>query len=115
MTLADEKCVPCEGSTLPLSLKQAQAYSSQVPEWSLSESGRTISRTFRLNDFVAAMEFANRITPLAEHEGHHPDLFIGWGKVKVELSTHSIGGLSVNDFILAAKIDRIAPSEKKKS
>lgn len=79
----------------------------EIPTWSLSSNAKSISKEFKFQNFVEAMDFANKITPIAESEGHHPDLSVGWGKVGVELSTHAIGGLSANDFILAAKIDEI--------
>lgn len=81
---------------------------THVNEWSLASDVKRISKQFKFKNFLDAMSFANKITPIAEAEGHHPDLLVGWGKVGVELSTHSIGGLSENDFILAAKIDAIA-------
>ncbi len=106
MELAEKRCVSCEGGTEPLSPEEAHELGTQVPDWEIRD-GR-IERTFGFTNFVEAMDFANRITPLAEQENHHPDLHISWGKVRVELSTHKIGGLSENDFILAAKIDKLA-------
>lgn len=79
----------------------------QTPGWTIAPDGLSISREFKFKNFIEAMEFANRITPVAEAEGHHPDLTVGWGKVGVTLTTHAIGGLSENDFILAAKIAAI--------
>ncbi len=105
MDLSQKRCVPCEVGAVPLTYSEAEEFLAQVQRWTLSEDGKKISKSFKFKDFVTAMEFANKITPVAEHEGHHPDLFVGWGKVRVELSTHSIKGLSENDFILAAKID----------
>lgn len=106
MKLAAKRCVPCEGGVEPLSPEEARELGTQVPDWEVHED--RIERTFEVGDFVEAMDFANRITPIAEQENHHPDLHISWGKVRVELSTHKIGGLSENDFILAAKIDELA-------
>ncbi len=80
----------------------------QVKGWAPSEDGRSILKQFKFHNFTEAMDFANKITPIAEAEGHHPDLCVSWGKVVVELSTHAIKGLSENDFILAAKIDQKA-------
>lgn len=108
MDLSQKRCVPCEGGTAPLSRASAEELLKQIEGWKLSEDGKKISKTFKFKNFLGAMEFANKITPVAEAEGHHPDLRISWGKVLVELSTHSIGGLSENDFILAAKIDEIS-------
>ena len=80
----------------------------QTKDWKLSGDGKHISKEFKFANFLEAMAFANKITAVAEEEGHHPDLSIGWGRVGIELSTHAIKGLSENDFILAAKIDHIA-------
>ena len=107
MTLGDKHCVPCEGGTKPLSIVQAKELLKQVPGWAPGEDGKWIVKQFKFGDFVEAMAFANKITPIAEREGHHPDLHISYGKVVVELSTHAIKGLSENDFILAAKIDAL--------
>ncbi len=79
----------------------------QTPGWRIAPDGLSLSREFTFKNFVEAMDFANKITPIAESEGHHPDLTIGWGKVTVTLMTHAIGGLSENDFILATKISAI--------
>jgi 4a-hydroxytetrahydrobiopterin dehydratase len=105
--LVSKHCVPCEGGLDPLSHDETTKFMSQVPEWMLSLDGLSISRSFKFSNYVTAIEFANKLTPIAEAEGHHPDLFIGWGKVVVTLTTHAIKGLSENDFILAAKIDEI--------
>ena len=100
-------CVPCEKDTVPLFKPRAEELMKEIPSWSLSADAKKISKKFTFKDFVDAMQFANEITSIAEAEGHHPDLWIGWGRVEIELSTHSIGGLSENDFILAAKIDQL--------
>lgn len=88
--------------------REAEAMLTHVEGWSLASGVKKISKQFKFKNFKDAMEFANKITDIAESEGHHPDLSIGWGKVSVELSTHVVDGLSENDFILAAKIDKIA-------
>lgn len=106
MELAKQKCVPCEGGVAPLSTEEARKLAEQTPGWEVLE-GRIV-REFRFRNYVEAMDFANRITPIAEAENHHPNLHISWGRVRVELFTHAIGGLSINDFILAAKINEIA-------
>lgn len=108
MDLAAEKCVPCEGDVQPFSRGEAEKLQKDIPEWMLWPDASTISRSFKFKDFKSAFGFAEKIAQLAEHEGHHPDLLISWGRVEVELSTHAIGGLSQNDFILAAKIDKLA-------
>lgn len=107
MDLVQKHCVPCEGGALPLSREDSAKLLPQVPQWQIAPDGLSISREFKCKDFVEAMAFANKITPIAQAEGHHPDLSIGWGSVGMTLTTHAIGGLSENDFILAAKIDGI--------
>lgn len=105
--LAGQHCVPCEGGVDPISKEDAIEMMKQVPGWILSSDGKTISRDFSFNDFAEAMRFVNRIAELAEREGHHPDITIRWNKVHFDLSTHAIGGLSTNDFVLAAKINTL--------
>jgi 4a-hydroxytetrahydrobiopterin dehydratase len=105
--LTQKHCVPCEGGALPLMRDESARLLEQTPDWTIAPDGLSLSRTFTFKNFVDAMAFANQITPIAEAEGHHPDLSIGWGKVSVVLMTHAIGGLSENDFILAAKINEI--------
>lgn len=87
---------------------EAEAMLTHVKDWALAPDAKKISKQFKFKDFVEAMDFANKITPIAEAEGHHPELSIGWGKVEVGLTTHAVKGLSENDFILAAKIDLIS-------
>ena len=108
MDLAAKKCVACEGFETPLTREEAIILIRQIPSWMLSGDAKRISKEFKCKDFMEAMTFANKITAIAEEEGHHPDLSIGWGRAGVELTTHAIKGLSENDFILAAKIDGIA-------
>ena len=107
MDLTKKRCIPCEVGGLPLTKEEAEKLMQQVKGWHLSGDAKHISKEFKFKNFLEAMAFANNITAVAEAEGHHPDLAIGWGKVGVELSTHAIHGLSENDFILAAKIDQI--------
>ena len=92
----------------PLSRRAARKLLEHVDRWVLARNGEKISKKFRFKDFAEAIHFANHVAVIAEDEGHHPDLSVGWGRAGVELSTHAIGGLSDNDFILAAKIDKIA-------
>lgn len=104
--LKAKHCVPCEGGVPRLSRDEAAQMLENLPEWELSDSGDVIRRRWTASDFASAMDFLNRVARLAEDEGHHPDLHLtGYRNVKVELSTHAIGGLSENDFILAAKIE----------
>jgi 4a-hydroxytetrahydrobiopterin dehydratase len=106
--LVQKHCVPCEGGALPLMRDESAALLVQTPGWAVAPDGLSLLRTFTFPNFVDAMTFANNITSVAEAEGHHPDLAISWGKVAVTLTTHAIGGLSENDFILAAKINNIS-------
>ena len=105
--LLAKKCIPCEGGTAPLTLEEVSVLLPQVPDWMVREDAKHISKQYKFKDFMGAMNFANKIAEIAEEEGHHPDLAISWGKVGVDLSTHAIGGLSENDFILAAKIEAL--------
>ena len=107
MDLAQKKCVACEGGAAPLNRAEASALLKQVNGWALGEDAKWLIKQFKFSNFVETMAFANKVTPVAEREGHHPDLHISFGKVVVELSTHAIKGLSENDFILAAKIDQL--------
>jgi 4a-hydroxytetrahydrobiopterin dehydratase len=104
-TLASKHCVPCEGGVPALTAEQIASLLSELDGWSV-EDGKKLKRTYRFRDFAQALAFVNKAGALAEAEGHHPDLLLSWGKVGVELWTHAIGGLSENDFILAAKLDQ---------
>jgi len=105
--LAGRHCVACEKGMPPLSEAEAALYLPQVPAWEMREA-RSLRRRFRFKDFVASMAFVNLVAELAEAQGHHPDIFISHNRVRIDLTTHAIGGLSENDFILAARIDRLA-------
>lgn len=107
--LDKKSCVPCRGGVPTLSQTEIEELSADVPHWRVKELDGVsrIERTFEFEDFVHAMQFVNKVADVAEREGHHPDLHIHWNKVRVEVWTHKINGLHENDFILAAKIDRI--------
>jgi 4a-hydroxytetrahydrobiopterin dehydratase len=107
--LADQPCVPCKGGTPPLSEEEYAPLLGQLHGWEVP-GGSKLRKSFAFKNFVGAVDFVNRITVVAEAEGHHPDLFVAWGRVDVDLWTHKIGGLSSSDFIMAAKIDRVAAS-----
>lgn len=107
MDLAQKKCVACEGGTAPMNRAEAETLVKQLKGWTLSGDRQWISKEFSFKDFAGAMAFADTVAGIAEGEGHHPDLQVRWGKVVVELTTHAIRGLSENDFILAAKIDKL--------
>ena len=108
MELTQKACVPCQGGVPPLTSAEAQGYLDQVPGWQLSETEDRIRRRFKFGDFQAALDFVNKVGAVAEAEGHHPDITVTWGKATVKIWTHSIGGLSENDFILAARLDTLA-------
>ncbi|RMH32560.1 MAG: 4a-hydroxytetrahydrobiopterin dehydratase [Nitrospirae bacterium] len=106
MSLADQKCVPCRGGVPPLEHAKAQEYLAQLePGWAINAAGH-LERTYTFPNFADALVFVNRVGAIAEAEGHHPDLYLAWGKCKVELWTHKINGLTESDFYMAAKIDR---------
>ncbi len=104
--LREKKCLPCEGGVPTIEPDAAAEYIKATPEWMLSEDSKMISRKIGCKNFVEALEHINRIGEIAESEGHHPDLHLtGYRNLRVDLTTHAIGGLSENDFIVAAKID----------
>jgi 4a-hydroxytetrahydrobiopterin dehydratase len=106
--LTRKHCARCEGGVPPLSAEQVQQFLKAVPHWKLSGDGQRIRREWRVQNFLTALDFFNRVAQVAEEEGHHPDLhLVGYRNVAVEIWTHAIGGLSENDFILAAKIDAL--------
>jgi 4a-hydroxytetrahydrobiopterin dehydratase len=107
--LTEKHCVPCEGGTPPLDDQTTALLLGEVPTWrKLAEAGGPrITRQLAFKDFVAAMAFLDKVAVIAEAEGHHPDFCLHYNKVDVTLWTHSVGGLSENDFILAAKIDAL--------
>ena len=103
--LTQGKCAPCSGSTPKLSHKEISKFLSELNEWSVNDSQEMIFKKFKFNNFIKALDFANEVGKLAEKEGHHPDISIGWGYCLIMMHTHAIKGLSINDFILASKID----------
>jgi 4a-hydroxytetrahydrobiopterin dehydratase len=108
MDLKEKKCIPCENKNMPpLTIEEIAPLLIQVKEWTLSEDKKKISKNWVFKDFLKAMNFVDQVADVAEAEGHHPDIHISYNKVTLELSTHSIGGLSENDFIVAVKIDSL--------
>jgi 4a-hydroxytetrahydrobiopterin dehydratase len=108
--LAQRRCKPCEGGVEPLPLSAAQALLADLSGWELVE-GKTIRKRLACKNFLDAVDLIQRLAPIAEAEDHHPDLHLtGYRRLTIELSTHAIGGLSENDFILAAKIDQLLAS-----
>ena len=107
--LAQKRCLPCEGGLPPWTRDASERQLQVLPGWSLTADGRRISRRWAAKHFAVAIEFFRAIADLAEAEQHHPDLHrVSYRQVTIEIWTHAIGGLSENDFILAAKIDRCA-------
>jgi 4a-hydroxytetrahydrobiopterin dehydratase len=113
--LTGKHCQSCEGGVAPLAKPQVQMLLAGVAAWKLSADGKALRREWRVKDFATALDFFQRISQIAEREDHHPDLHLtGYRNVAIELSTHALGGLSENDFILAAKIDEL-PVELKRA
>lgn len=107
MNFTQKHCGPCESGVLPIGGEEAQKYLTEVLSWDLIDDSKKIERGFKFKDFKEAMAFVNKVAELAEAEGHHPDITISWSRVTLILWTHAIGGLSENDFIMAAKINAI--------
>ena len=104
--LLARKCVPCEGGVPKLTPAEADSQLARLPGWTIAHDGERIRREWVVKNFMAAIRFFHSVADLAEAEGHHPDLhLVGYRNVAIEIWTHAIGGLSENDFILAAKID----------
>lgn len=110
--LAEKRCLPCEGGVAPLSRAEAERYLVKLEKgWRLGDDGRAIEREYRFPDFHRTMAFVNAVAWVAHLENHHPDLEVGYDRLRVRYQTHAIGGLSENDFICAAKIDRLGSPE----
>ena len=110
--LLEQKCVPCSGSSPPATKDEIETYKTQIPDWDIiTENGELhLRRVYKFPDFQTALAFTNLVGEAAEEEGHHPALLTEWGKVTVNWWTHAIKGLHQNDFIMAAKTDRLASS-----
>ena len=102
--LATKTCVPCRGGVPPLKGEELASLQEQVDGWKVIEEHH-ITKTFKFSNFREALKFVNRAGELAEEQGHHPDIFLAWGKAEITIWTHKINGLTESDFILAAKID----------
>lgn len=105
--LSSKTCIPCRGGIPPLSRAEAESYLALTPEWALLDDAQRIERRFAFRNFKEAMDFVAGVGRLAEAEGHHPDIGFGWGWATVSWQTKKIKGLHVNDFIMAAKTDRL--------
>ena len=108
--LKDKKCVPCEGGAVPFDISEIHKYQKKVDGWNIIKGNEDIfllEKKFKFKNFEESQKFVNKVGKISEEEGHHPDIFFGWGYAKINITTHAIEGLSENDFILAAKIDQI--------
>lgn len=106
--LDQKKCVPCEGGLSPLTREEANVFLKDVNGWEIAADGKSIHRHFKFKNFKQALAMTNKIGEIAESEGHHPDLAVGWGYVDCKLTTHAINGLHENDFIVATKINALS-------
>lgn len=107
MNLSTAKCKPCQGGVEPLKGPQLDEYKSKLAGgWEIIED-QHLEKEFKFKDFKQALDFTNNVGRLAEEQNHHPDIYLAWGKVRVRIWTHKIGGLHENDFILAAHIDQL--------
>jgi 4a-hydroxytetrahydrobiopterin dehydratase len=104
--LAKKSCVPCKGGVPPLAGKELETLAKEVPAWKVVDAHHIV-RTFTFADFKQALAFVNKVGAIAEEQGHHPDILLGWGKAEITTWTHKINGLTESDFILAAKIDAL--------
>ena len=109
--LAEKKCIPCEGNIPPFKIDEIHKYLKKVDDWYVKEDnldGYHLTKEFKFENFLKSQDFVNKVGDIAEKEGHHPDIWFGWGYAKIKIQTHAINGLHESDFVLAAKIDRIA-------
>jgi len=108
--LADQRCVPCEKGAEPLKGEEIDKRAKELdPDWRVVDEHH-LEREFTFDDFRQALDFVNEVGELAEEQGHHPDIYLSYGKVRIQLWTHKIDGLHENDFIMAAKIDALQPA-----
>jgi 4a-hydroxytetrahydrobiopterin dehydratase len=109
-SLVEKTCTPCRGGVPPLTPEEAADYQAGAPDWTLADQSTRLERTYRFRNFAGALAFVKAAGDLAEAEAHHPDISFGWGYATVSLRTKKIKGLHENDFIMAAKLDRLAGS-----
>ena len=108
--LTNKKCSPCEGGVVPFDITEIHKYQKKIDGWNVSKNKKNIyflEKKFDFKNFLESQKFVNEVGIISEAEGHHPDINFGWGYAKIYITTHAIEGLSENDFILAAKIDKI--------
>ena len=109
--LADKKCTPCKGGIPGFDITEIHKYLKMVDGWEVKEDGSKffyLIKEFKFKNFLESQNFINKVGEIAEQEGHHPDIWFGWGYAKIKIFTHAIKGLHESDFILAAKVDKIA-------
>ena len=109
--LLNKKCVPCEGGVTPFDISEIHKYQKKINGWNVIKNEKNVyflEKKFNFKNFLESQKFVNLVGKISEDEGHHPDIIFGWGYAKVNITTHAIEGLSENDFILAAKIDKEA-------
>ena len=107
--LLDKKCLPCEGGVIPFDISEIHKYQKKVDGWKIIKNEKNIfflEKKFKFKNFIESENFINQVGQISEAEGHHPDIKFGWGYVEISITTHAIEGLSENDFILAANIDK---------
>ena len=107
--LLEKKCVPCEGGVEAFDISEIHKYQKKVDGWDIIKNDKnvhTLQKKFIFKDFMQSQSFVNEVGKISEEEGHHPDISFGWGYAIINITTHAIEGLSENDFILAAKIDK---------
>ena len=108
--LSQKKCKPCEGGISALDISEIHKYQKKIDGWEVKSNEKKIyflEKEFKFKNFLNSQKFINEVSKISENEGHHPDILFGWGYAKIRITTHAIEGLSENDFILAAKIDKI--------
>ena len=108
--LTEKKCMPCEGEVLPFDTSEIHKYQKKVDGWDIIKGKEEIFflfKKFKFDNFLKSQKFINEVGKISEEEGHHPDISFGWGYAEIKVTTHAIKGLSENDFILAAKIDKL--------
>ena len=107
--LLKKKCVPCEGGVKAFDISEIHKYQKKVDGWNIIKDNKniyTLQKKFTFKNFMQSQLFVNEVGKISEEEGHHPDISFGWGYAIINITTHAIEGLSENDFILAAKIDK---------
>ena len=102
-----QHCEPCHKGTTALTPHESSIWLNALTGWAIDEKNEWLSKAYSFRNFASALEFVRRIGDIAEQEGHHPDINLGWGYAKINIQTHALNGLHRNDFILAAKIDKI--------